>query len=157
MEFLNIGAGELLVILFIALLVFGPERLPEIARQIGKAVRDFQRLSSEATDVIREAIQEMEEPVKESGQVLRDTQKELEEELRHIGEAMHTAAKAAEETVSTAAAGQKPAVPADNRALEATPAPSDSQPDGAKSDEPVAAEDERTQEKPQAPTAHDNR
>lgn len=155
MEFLNIGAGELLVILFIALLVFGPERLPEIARQIGKAVREFQRLSSEATEVIRQAIQEIEEPVKESSEVLKETQKELEEELRHIGETMHTAAKAAEETVSTAIADQKPVTPADNREQEAIPVPSDSQPDGAQSEKPT--NNERIEEKRQAPTAHDNR
>ncbi len=85
MEFLNIGMGELLVILFIALLVFGPERLPEIARQFGKAVRDFQRMSSEATRMIQEAIQEVEEPVKKAEQVVKEIEKDLQEEMQHIG------------------------------------------------------------------------
>ena len=38
----NLGLGELLVILVIALLVIGPKRLPEVARGLGEAVRAFQ-------------------------------------------------------------------------------------------------------------------
>ncbi len=37
----NIGIGELIVILGIVLLVFGPRRLPELAESAGKAVRLF--------------------------------------------------------------------------------------------------------------------
>ena len=43
----NIGGGELLVILLIALIVLGPQRLPDAARQIGKTMGDLRRLSTE--------------------------------------------------------------------------------------------------------------
>ena len=46
MEILGIGPLELLVILVIALIFVGPERLPEIARQIGKTVRTLRSMSS---------------------------------------------------------------------------------------------------------------
>ena len=39
----NIGMGELVVILLIALLLFGANRLPEIARSLGKAVQEFKK------------------------------------------------------------------------------------------------------------------
>ena len=42
----NIGGGELIVILLIALIVLGPQRLPDAARQIGKAMGDLRRLST---------------------------------------------------------------------------------------------------------------
>ena len=35
---LNIGFGELLVFILVCLVVFGPERLPEVARQVGRGV-----------------------------------------------------------------------------------------------------------------------
>jgi len=41
--FSNLGITELLFILLLALLVVGPEKLPEVGRQIGKTLRDFRR------------------------------------------------------------------------------------------------------------------
>jgi sec-independent protein translocase protein TatA len=43
----NIGPTELLVILVLALIVFGPQRLPEIGRSIGRSLREFRRASDE--------------------------------------------------------------------------------------------------------------
>lgn len=39
----NIGPGELLVILLIALLVFGPRKLPELGKSLGAGIREFRR------------------------------------------------------------------------------------------------------------------
>jgi sec-independent protein translocase protein TatA len=41
---MNVGAPEVLVILLIALLVFGPHKLPEVARQVGGAMRELRRM-----------------------------------------------------------------------------------------------------------------
>jgi Tat protein translocase TatB subunit len=49
MDVLGIGPLELLVILIIALIVVGPERLPEIARTIGKTMRDLRNMSQGLT------------------------------------------------------------------------------------------------------------
>jgi sec-independent protein translocase protein TatA len=48
----NVGPEELLLILLLALIVFGPKRLPEIGRTIGKALREFRR----ASEGVREEI-----------------------------------------------------------------------------------------------------
>jgi sec-independent protein translocase protein TatA len=37
----NIGLPEILVVLVIALIVFGPKRLPELGRSLGKGIREF--------------------------------------------------------------------------------------------------------------------
>ena len=42
----NLGAGEVLVIMLLALIVLGPQRLPDAARQIGKFTGEIRRLSS---------------------------------------------------------------------------------------------------------------
>ena len=53
----SIGFPELLVILSIALLVFGPKKLPEVGKSIGKALREFRRTSDEIKEKIEEEIQ----------------------------------------------------------------------------------------------------
>lgn len=50
---LNIGPQELLLILVVALLVVGPRRLPELARSLGKGIRELRR----AQDEVRKTIQ----------------------------------------------------------------------------------------------------
>jgi sec-independent protein translocase protein TatB len=51
----NVGGGELLVISLLALIVLGPKRLPEAARQVGKVMGDIRRLSSGFQDEVRTA------------------------------------------------------------------------------------------------------
>jgi sec-independent protein translocase protein TatA len=52
----NIGLPELMVIMAIALLVFGPKKLPEVGRTIGKAIREFKRSTDEIKDKFEEQI-----------------------------------------------------------------------------------------------------
>lgn len=42
----SLGFGEIIVILLVALLVFGPRKLPEIGRTLGKSMREFRRATS---------------------------------------------------------------------------------------------------------------
>jgi len=44
---------HLLAVLVVALLVFGPDKLPEIARQVGKVHRDFRRFQASLNDEVR--------------------------------------------------------------------------------------------------------
>ena len=63
---MNLGPAEILVILVVALLVFGPTRLPEIGRQVGKGVREFRKfqrsLSSDLNDVLADDVSDSAEP-----------------------------------------------------------------------------------------------
>lgn len=52
----NVGGGELLVILLIALLVLGPDRLPDFARKAGKLMGDVRRVSQGFQTEIRQAM-----------------------------------------------------------------------------------------------------
>ena len=51
----GIGTPELLVILVVALIVLGPERMPEIARALGKAMAELRRATSGLTDELHNA------------------------------------------------------------------------------------------------------
>ena len=54
----NLGSGELLVIFFVALIVLGPTKLPEAARQIGRAINEVRRVSGGFQREMREAMKE---------------------------------------------------------------------------------------------------
>jgi Tat protein translocase TatB subunit len=50
---LNIGPQELILILIVALVVVGPQRLPELGRTIGKVLREFRKIQTDVKDTIR--------------------------------------------------------------------------------------------------------
>lgn len=50
---MSLGFPEIVVILLIALLVFGPGKLPEIGRMLGRTLRELRRASSEFTSSIQ--------------------------------------------------------------------------------------------------------
>jgi sec-independent protein translocase protein TatA len=51
----RVGPGEIILILLIVLLLFGASRLPEIARAIGKSVKEFKKGLKEVNDDIKES------------------------------------------------------------------------------------------------------
>jgi TatA/E family protein of Tat protein translocase len=53
----NIGFPELLIIMAIALLIFGPKKLPEVGKSIGRALREFRKASDEIKEKIDQEIQ----------------------------------------------------------------------------------------------------
>jgi Tat protein translocase TatB subunit len=55
-NFLGMGPLELLLILVLALMVFGPDKLPEIARQLGKVVAEVRRITSDVSTEINRTI-----------------------------------------------------------------------------------------------------
>jgi sec-independent protein translocase protein TatA len=52
---MNIGAQELIVVLLIVLLLFGAKKLPELARGLRQAVKEFQKSNDEFSDELRKA------------------------------------------------------------------------------------------------------
>ncbi len=54
--FLGIGGNELLIILIFAFLIFGPDKLPGIARTIGRAIAKFRDAQNEVSEVIRNEV-----------------------------------------------------------------------------------------------------
>lgn len=55
MEFFGIGASELMVILVIAVVLFGPDRIPSMAAQVGKTIREFRRYTNDLTKEFNDA------------------------------------------------------------------------------------------------------
>ena len=64
----NIGIPELLIIVAIALIVFGPSKLPELAKAFGRAMREFKK----ATDEVKESFEAETKDLEEIKHTLTD-------------------------------------------------------------------------------------
>jgi sec-independent protein translocase protein TatA len=60
----SLGFGEILIILVLALVIFGPRRLPEMGRTIGRSLREFRRATS---DLRAELESDLDEPPRVQG------------------------------------------------------------------------------------------
>ncbi len=76
--FLNIGSSEMILIVFVALLLFGGEKLPEIARGLGKGIRDFKDASDGVKREINNQINSYEEKREEDKRVEEATKTQTE-------------------------------------------------------------------------------
>jgi sec-independent protein translocase protein TatA len=63
----NIGLWELILIFVIALIFFGPRRLPEIGKSLGKIIRDIRQASQDFTEMLTQEMEE-ETPSKSAGE-----------------------------------------------------------------------------------------
>ncbi|MGB6296749.1 MAG: TatA/E family twin arginine-targeting protein translocase [Rivularia sp. (in: cyanobacteria)] len=69
MNIFGIGLPEMAVIMAVALLVFGPKKLPEIGRSMGKAIRGFQDASTEFQEEFKKEASQLEEAVKTTAEL----------------------------------------------------------------------------------------
>lgn len=54
----SIGPWELAAILAVVLIIFGPGKLPEVGKSLGKTIREFRKASNEAGEKVEEAMKE---------------------------------------------------------------------------------------------------
>jgi sec-independent protein translocase protein TatB len=108
----NVGGGELLIILFVALVVLGPDKLPDAARKIGNVMGEIKRMSSGFQDEFKAAMDTPNKAVKS----VRETVKGPGAPSSPAEPALGTAADAKEDAAPAPSAG------ADTHA-EATPEP----------------------------------
>lgn len=66
MNIFGIGLPEMALIFVVALLIFGPKKLPEIGRSMGKALRSFQDASKEFENEFKREAQQLEKTVKQT-------------------------------------------------------------------------------------------
>ncbi|NLW43000.1 MAG: twin-arginine translocase TatA/TatE family subunit [Tissierellia bacterium] len=69
----RIGIMELLVILVIVLVLFGPKKLPELARGMGEAVKEFKKGQEELDKTINQTVTPTEQPTTENAPTINNT------------------------------------------------------------------------------------
>jgi TatA/E family protein of Tat protein translocase len=136
----NIGLPELLIIAAIALIVFGPNKLPELAKAFGKAMREFKK----ATDEVKESFEAETRDLEEIKNTLAD-ENVLEDLAREISspEEPSPEINATEETALEAMTEEEPRP---TEEMVASPAPEEAEeqeeqgeakpPEGMKEDTP---------------------
>lgn len=74
--FLNLGTGEVLLILFVILLLFGSKGLPNIARTLGKGINEFKRASESVQKDLMNTTEKISHQIKKE---IEEVKKEIEE------------------------------------------------------------------------------
>ncbi len=69
MNVFGIGLPEMALIMVVALLIFGPKKLPEIGRSVGKAIRGFQEASNEFQSEFKREAEQIEQAVKTTAEI----------------------------------------------------------------------------------------
>jgi sec-independent protein translocase protein TatA len=98
----GLGLPELMVIFVIALLIFGPKKLPDLGRSVGRAMAEFKKASQDFQDSMREEIKEVEKTAQ------FDELKKIGDELTQAG------AEQPAEPAKDAEAAKEPAAPKEN-------------------------------------------
>jgi TatA/E family protein of Tat protein translocase len=91
----SIGMPEMVIILMIALIIFGPRKLPELGRSLGKSLGEFKRASNELRNTLDEEIrieeqrseERVAEPVRPVEPVHAEAEPHAESVPRHTGSA----------------------------------------------------------------------
>lgn len=97
----SIGMPELIIIFVIALIIFGPKKLPELGRSLGRSLNEFKRASNELKNTLEEEVRVEEQKER--------SQKEQDREQKAADQRAEVAAPATpDHTVSQA---DNPAVP----------------------------------------------
>ena len=82
MNIFGVGLPEVTVILILALLIFGPKKLPELGKQLGKTLKSLKKASNEFQNEIDQAMNEEDESPKsiESNQTNEINQEKIDSE-----------------------------------------------------------------------------
>ena len=100
MNILGVGPAELLLIFVIALIVLGPGKLPELARTLGKALRELRRMSLEVTAEFAKELRDIE--------AISSEVKETTEEIKQAADIKRTLVESVEPALSAGESEEEP-------------------------------------------------
>ena len=105
MSLFGVGAGEAALVLVLAMIVVGPQRFPEIARQGGRWYRLARRYTDEVMKDVRAAVSDIEEEIEAETKDLKDIQS-----ITSVGDDLRAIRDDVEEIQSESAADAKQAM-----------------------------------------------
>ncbi len=72
-----LGMGEIIVLFILALLVFGPKKLPELGKTFGKGLAEFKRASNELKTTFQKEMDNIEQETKDVTDLTKDVQRDI--------------------------------------------------------------------------------
>ncbi|MCJ7725582.1 MAG: twin-arginine translocase TatA/TatE family subunit [Acidimicrobiia bacterium] len=129
----SVSPAEILTIAVVALLVFGPKRLPEIARKAGKVLRDIRSAADELKAGLEAKYADTLEPIKDIRDTMKDAITGVDRQVSGLGDALHPL-KDVTDTMRDAITGvqrdaaQSPKPPRTAPAVDETAAPEQAMP-----------------------------
>ena len=154
---MKIGPLELVVIFIVALLVIGPNKLPEYAKKLGMAMKEFSKASKVITDEIREDVveplQEATQPLKDAIEPITELNNEIKNSAKSVTDSINSIGKPAKkqeepkeaEAAETAVVEEPVAEPIEEPVAEVVETAAE-----ATAEEPAAEVVETTAEVPEA-------
>ena len=109
MNFFGVGPAELILILVVALVFVGPERLPRMAADIARTIRDVRRYTSGLANEFSEVVKDFEKETETERGEWKQIGEGIGAATRSVTEALHAARTAAEDDAPAAATSPGPA------------------------------------------------
>lgn len=119
MDFFGIGLPELILVMVLALIVFGPERLPELAAQLGRLVREARRYAGQVTSQLKDELGDLTQEYESLRQEVQQLRRELNQQTKPFRDELNATRadlKATKQSVEKAVAkDERPQQPAKPR------------------------------------------
>lgn len=94
---MKIGFTELILVMVVALLVIGPDKLPQVMRQLGKGLAQFKAATDEATKEIRQSVveplEEAQKPLKEALEPVQEIEKAINGNVKDLKKSINSIGK----------------------------------------------------------------
>jgi len=86
----QLGFSEMLVIFVIALLVFGPKKLPELGKSLGKGIREFRKATNELKSTWEDQVRDIKAPLDDVKRDIHEMGQDIKTDLYKSIEAEHS-------------------------------------------------------------------
>ena len=92
----QLGIGEMIVIFVVALLVFGPKKLPELGKSLGKGIREFKKATDELKTSWEDQVKDIQAPLNDVKRDVNSIGQDLKDDFYKSIEAESAAATPSE-------------------------------------------------------------